>query len=35
LREVEANAEAGITFEELRQRPGAWGENGNWTVNWD
>jgi len=35
LQEVEANRKAGVTFEELRQRPGAWGKNGNWTVDWD
>jgi hypothetical protein len=35
LKEVEANRKAGVTFEELRQRPGAWGKNGNWTVDWD
>jgi hypothetical protein len=35
LREVEANHEAGVTYEELRQRPGAWGQNGNWSVDWD
>jgi len=35
LREVEANHEAGVTYEELCQRPGAWGQNGNWSVDWD
>jgi hypothetical protein len=35
LQEVEANRKAGVTFEELRQRPGAWGKNGDWTVDWD
>jgi hypothetical protein len=34
LQEVEASRKAGVTFEELRQRPGAWGKNGNWTVDW-
>jgi len=34
LREVDANHKAGITYEQLRQRPDAWDHRGS-TVDWD